>query len=101
MADYLVSKQGDEAALVYLSSQMPSCLSMRGLGRMLELYINRVDYNLKDQLILLKEFVDKLSANKPVYRCVHCGFAVKNLYWQCPSCRRWNSIKPIHGLEGD
>lgn len=101
MADYLLLKQGDEAGLEYLAQQMPRCLSMRGLGRMLELYINKVDSNLKDQLILLKEFVDKLAANKPVYRCVHCGFAVKNLYWQCPSCRRWNSIKPIHGLEGD
>ena len=68
---------------------------------MLELYINHVDVKMKGQMLLLKEFTDRLLENKPVYRCIHCGFSGKNLYWQCPSCKRWNSIKPIHGLEGD
>ena len=101
MADYLRDKQGDNVAIEYLSKQMPRCLSLRGLERMLGLYINHVDIKMRDQLSLLKEFTDRLLENKPVYRCVHCGFAGKNLYWQCPSCKRWNTVKPIHGLEGD
>ena len=101
MADYLRDKQGDNVAIEYLSKQMPRCLSLRGLERMLGLYINHVDVKMRDQLSLLKEFTDRLLENKPVYRCVHCGFAGKNLYWQCPSCKRWNTVKPIHGLEGD
>jgi lipopolysaccharide assembly protein B len=101
MTDYLLAKEGDATSLDYLSRQMPRCLSLRGLARMLQLYVNRVDSNMKAQLLLLKEFIDKLLENKPVYRCIHCGFAGKNLYWQCPSCRRWNAVKPIHGLEGD
>ncbi|MDR1012535.1 MAG: lipopolysaccharide assembly protein LapB [Coxiellaceae bacterium] len=101
MTDYLLTTKGDLTALNYLSCQLPKCLSLRGLERMLSLYINYVDDNMKDQLLLLKEFITKLLANKPIYRCIHCGFAGKNLYWQCPSCRCWNSVKPIHGLEGD
>ncbi|EKD45853.1 MAG: hypothetical protein ACD_69C00106G0002 [uncultured bacterium] len=101
MADYLQDKQGDKVAIEYLSKQMPRCLSLRGLERMLGLYINQVDITMKEQLSLLKEFTDRLIENKPVYRCVHCGFAGKNIYWQCPSCKRWNTVKPIHGLEGD
>lgn len=101
MADYIRDKQGDMVASEYLANQIHRCLSMRGLERMLSLCINNVDSNTKSKLSLLKEFIDKLLEHKPVYRCVHCGFSGKQLYWQCPSCRRWNSVKPIHGLEGD
>jgi lipopolysaccharide biosynthesis regulator YciM len=101
MSDYLTEKQGNIATIDYLAKQIPRCPSLRGLGRMLALYVNIVDDRMKNQLLFLKEFVDKLIKNKPVYRCIRCGFAGKNLYWQCPSCRRWNSVKPIHGLEGD
>jgi lipopolysaccharide biosynthesis regulator YciM len=101
MTDYICDKQGDMAAIEYLSNQSHRLLSMRGLRRMLGLYINSVDPDTKDKLLLLKEFIDKLSEHKPIYRCTHCGLAGKQLYWQCPGCKRWNSVKPIHGLEGD
>ena len=101
MTDYISNKEGDVAAMEYLGKQSHRCLSMRGLEHMLDLYINNADSQMKDQLLLLKRFIDKLLENKPVYRCIHCGFSGKKLYWQCPSCKRWNSVKPIHGLEGD
>ena len=28
------------------------------------------------------------------YRCQNCGFAGKQLHWQCPSCRTWGSVLP-------
>lgn len=101
MAENLRERNGDSSAINYLADQLPRCLSLRGLKYMLDLYINHADSKMKEQLSLLKEFTKKLLENKPVYRCTHCGFSSKNLYWQCPSCRRWNVIKPIHGLEGD
>lgn len=101
LTDCLQKEQGNMVALDYLVKQLPRCLSLRGLAKMLDLYINQVDLSMKEQLVFLKEFIDKLLESKPVYRCGYCGFASKNLYWQCPSCRRWNVVKPIHGLEGD
>jgi len=101
MVDYLLEQKGEKEALEYLLKEIPRCLSLRGLERMLGLYVKHVDSNMQEKLLLLKGFVDKLLEDKPVYRCIHCGFSGKNLYWQCPSCRRWNSVKPIHGLEGD
>ncbi|WP_348253780.1 hypothetical protein, partial [Salmonella enterica] len=29
-----------------------------------------------------------------------CGFTAYTLYWHCPSCRPWSTIKPIRGLDG-
>ena len=101
MADYISEHDGNVAAIEYLTEQIHRCLSMRGLERLLSLYISNVEPEVKSKMLLLKEFIDSLAKNKPIYRCVHCGFSSKTLYWQCPSCNRWNSLKPIHGLEGD
>ena len=29
------------------------------------------------------------------YRCQQCGFASRKLFWQCPGCQCWSSVKPI------
>jgi lipopolysaccharide assembly protein B len=101
MSDYLQDKYGDEAALDYLAKFLPHSPSLPGLKKMLSLYVNRADDKMKGQLLFFGGFIDKLIKSKPLYRCVHCGFSGKSLYWQCPSCRRWNLVKPIHSLEGD
>lgn len=31
----------------------------------------------------------------PHYRCGNCGFAGREMHWQCPGCHAWNSIMPI------
>ncbi|MGL4775713.1 MAG: lipopolysaccharide assembly protein LapB, partial [Aeromonas veronii] len=38
---------------------------------------------------------------KSTHKCRQCGFATHSLFWQCPSCRQWGSIKPIRGLDGE
>ncbi len=29
------------------------------------------------------------------YRCQQCGFTSRKLFWQCPGCQCWSSVKPI------
>ena len=43
----------------------------------------------------------RLIASKPIYQCHQCGYQGRILHWQCPSCRRWNTVKPIVGIEGE
>lgn len=31
----------------------------------------------------------------PHYRCGSCGFAGREMHWQCPGCHAWNSVLPI------
>jgi lipopolysaccharide assembly protein B len=94
-------QKGAVVAMDFLTEQVNNTLSLRGLRRLLDLYMADADLNTKNRLALLQRFVDKLLESKPIYRCVNCGFAGKHLYWQCPSCKRWSTVKPIHGLEGD
>jgi lipopolysaccharide biosynthesis regulator YciM len=35
------------------------------------------------------------------YACRRCGFKAKSLHWQCPSCKRWATIKPVIDAESE
>ena len=55
----------------------------------------------RDEMRAIGDIVGKLLASKPVYRCSRCGFGAKGHHWQCPSCKSWHAVKPIHGIAGD
>ena len=43
----------------------------------------------------------KLAASAPRYRCGQCGFSSRQLLWQCPGCRNWESLRPIDKVRFD
>ncbi len=43
----------------------------------------------------------KLAAAAPRYRCTRCGFSSRQLLWQCPGCRNWESLRPIDKVRFD
>lgn len=43
---------------------------------------------------LEQQIVADLVASKYAYRCHSCGFAARELHWQCPTCHQWSSLRP-------
>lgn len=43
----------------------------------------------------------RLAASAPRYRCGQCGFSSRQLLWQCPGCRNWESLRPIDKVRFD
>lgn len=37
----------------------------------------------------------RIAKSSPRYRCNVCGFSGNALYWQCPSCRSWDTTRPV------
>lgn len=37
---------------------------------------------------------EQLLSAEGKYQCEHCGYTGTKLTWQCPSCRRWETLKP-------
>ena len=101
LADILSDAEGSESAARFIAGELGRRPSVRGLSRFIDLSLSRSDGEAHDNLMLLKNLTDQLLANKPVYLCRNCGFYGKALHWQCPGCKHWNTIKPIHGVEGD
>lgn len=48
---------------------------------------------------VLGGLLDSVQQQRPQYRCESCGFAGQKLYWQCPSCHGWSTIRPLKGYE--
>jgi lipopolysaccharide biosynthesis regulator YciM len=101
LTELIAERDGVDAAVEYLTASLRRRPSTRGLDRLIHYTLTHADGRARDNLQLLQEFTSKLLENKSIYRCANCGFMGRLLHWQCPGCKRWNSVKPIHGIEGE
>jgi lipopolysaccharide biosynthesis regulator YciM len=47
--------------------------------------------------IALSAYAELLGHLQPVaklYFCQHCGIAMDEIHWKCPSCQRWDTVRP-------
>lgn len=54
-----------------------------------------------DVIMQLKSMIDAQIASNAHYSCAKCGFESTMMFWQCPSCRRWDTMRAKRGLDGD
>ena len=101
LVDVIEQQQGRDVALKFLKQHLHDNPSLRGVARLMEMDIDTGDQGVGDMLNLLKDTVEQVLEEKPVYQCTHCGFAGKAMHWHCPGCKRWGTVKPILGLEGE
>jgi lipopolysaccharide biosynthesis regulator YciM len=92
---------GDRAAIALLTRELGKRPSVRGLAALIGLSLKSVEGEARDNLLILDELTRKLLAGQAIYRCTRCGFGARAHHWQCPSCKSWGSVKPIHGVAGD
>ena len=91
----------DKAAALFIVNTLRKKPSIRGLSSLIDISLDFTKGTAHDNLMILKEITDKLLENKPVYQCIQCGFNGNSMYWHCPGCKSWSSIKPIQGIEGE
>lgn len=101
LADCIKRQQGVADATTFVMAQLHKRPSLRGLDYLLSLGLAQEAPVTHNYLMLLKEMTQRLMQNKPIYKCRHCGFTGKSLHWQCPSCKQWNTVKPIQGIDGE
>lgn len=101
LADMIEQQEGRDLVQVYLNRQLQRHPTMRVFYRLMDYHLaDAEDGRAKESLLLLRDMVGEQIRTKPRYRCHKCGFTAHSLYWHCPSCRAWASIKPIRGLDG-
>lgn len=101
LTDIIEREQGPEAAQGYINQQLRQHPTMRMFHRLMNFHlIEAEDGRAKESLQTLRDMVGEQIHTKPRYRCQKCGFTSHSLYWHCPSCKSWASVKPIRGLDG-
>ena len=101
LAELAVKTRGEPEGIAFITDQLRRRPSLRGLSRLITMNLASAEGPARDTLLILKGLMDRLLADKPVYRCHACGFTGKSLHWQCPGCKEWNTVKPIYGVEGE
>lgn len=91
---------GRPAAIELLRRELEVRPSVRGLLRLVELAGYEKGMT-TDEGRLVSRIGHLILSNRPVYRCVNCGFAGRQLHWLCPSCKQWETIRPIQGVEAE
>jgi lipopolysaccharide biosynthesis regulator YciM len=101
LAEILEQDEGRDVAQVYINRQLQRHPTMRVFYRLMDYHLaDAEEGRAKESLQLLRDMVGEQIRTKPRYRCHKCGFTAHSLYWHCPSCRAWASVKPIRGLDG-
>jgi lipopolysaccharide biosynthesis regulator YciM len=91
--------KGDKVAANFVADYIRRYPSLSGLHLFINLYVSNTEGRAREDLLILQGLTNKLLADKPDYQCVSCGFSGKSLHWQCPGCKQWSSVKPVHSLE--
>jgi lipopolysaccharide biosynthesis regulator YciM len=98
LASGLEEYYGEEEAAHLLGEYMKENPSVQGLDRFIDLKLDGVEEPVREYLHLLRRLTQKLPSSPSQYQCTECGFNAKTLYWQCPSCKKWGSVRPRTSL---
>jgi len=91
---------GRPAAIDLLRQELEVRPSVRGLLRLVEMAGYEKGMT-TDEGRLVSRIGHLILSNRPIYRCASCGFSGQQLHWLCPSCKKWETIRPIQGVEAE
>ena len=40
----------------------------------------------------------QIAMSSARYRCSNCGYSTQRFIWHCPSCKLWETVRPIQSL---
>ncbi|MGF1690683.1 lipopolysaccharide assembly protein LapB [Photobacterium kagoshimensis] len=102
LADEIFKHEGAALAQAFMTRQLTKNPTMKGFYQLMDYHLDEAEEGrAKDSLTSLRKLVGEQLKLKPNFRCRNCGFATHSLYWQCPSCKSWGTVKPIRGLDGE
>ena len=100
LADLIEEKDGRAAAQLKLYQQLQKNPATPIFHRFIQYQIDDAEKGRgKDSLILLHKMVGERIKQTFGYRCSNCGYQTHKLIWCCPSCRQWETIKPVSSIE--
>lgn len=101
LARMYANTRGEAAAIAFLNDVLRQRPSVRALMALIDVNLHTAKGEARENFLTLRELTHKLVEGKAMYRCNKCGFGAKAHHWQCPSCKNWGSVRPIHGVVGE
>ena len=100
LADIIEKQNGLDSAQYYMYRELLKHPNLKGFYRLMDYHVADAEQGkAKKSLLLLRNMVGEQIKAVPNYRCQKCGFTVNTIYWLCPACRSWSTIKPVRDFE--
>ncbi len=93
--------QGTDSARRLLENELARKPTLRGLMRLIGFNDPTTGPGSGSREQLVRRVGEMVLQNKPTYQCMRCGFSGHQLHWLCPSCKSWESIEPVKGVDGE
>lgn len=102
LSDLIAEENTIEDAERFIFHTLADNPTARGFHKLIDLHVRTAESGkARDSLIMLRNMVAERLKKTAVYHCRNCGFSGQTLYWHCPSCKAWASIKPSKGIDGE
>ncbi|HEY0720579.1 MAG TPA: lipopolysaccharide assembly protein LapB [Gammaproteobacteria bacterium] len=100
-AELVENKQGRAMAMAFLMDYLKEHPSLRVMKKLVEFKLSGQPQDDNADLVLVDNLIATRLAGRHLYQCRNCGFSARTLHWQCPTCKSWNSVKPMQGVDGE
>ena len=101
LAKLYATTRGEVAAVEFLNRVLRQRPSVRALMALIDVNLHIASGEARENFLTLRDLTRQLVEGKAMYRCNRCGFGAKAHHWQCPSCKSWGTVRPIHGVVGE
>lgn len=101
LARLYATTRGEDKAVEFLNDSLRQRPSVRALMALIDMNLGKLQGEARANFLTLRDLTRQLVEGKALYRCNRCGFGAKAHHWQCPSCKTWGSVRPIHGAVGE
>ncbi len=99
IATYQCVEAQNADLLPEVMSEIQACYARlddtKGWENYLDALVARHSYLVFFQKNLVDRKAQSQAEQQARYRCEKCGFTSRKLFWQCPGCQGWSSVKPI------
>jgi lipopolysaccharide biosynthesis regulator YciM len=95
LTEIIETRHGSDAARQFITEQLREHPSLHGLVYLLRLSAEQASGQAQQDLQTLQSMIEGVISSRKSHVCQNCGFRGKALHWQCPGCKRWNTIKPV------
>jgi lipopolysaccharide biosynthesis regulator YciM len=90
----ITEQMGQEQVANLLQNVVQQRPSLHGLKQLLVVLTqNHHPHKEATTLKLITDLLKTIVKSNPAFRCECCGFSGKIHFWQCPSCRTWDSLQ--------
>jgi len=95
IVEALLAQDKHDEAYQFLEAEALKSPSVSALDALLK-HRAELEQGMSEQtLTVMTEVIAKVRSDKAAYQCIQCGFSGQHLHWMCPSCKSWQTIKPL------